>query len=177
MWNLRETTSVKPWWNLPRNLVTEQDQDGSVPENQRESKSNSAPNLYYGCRPQSYCCWGKSTKTAKECHQNHADQQLDEASPFFPRCIRLQSRSTDDSKDGAKTIVVAVATATATTWMPSKMTQRRRKKNYDVVSLKAWVRRVNCGSFIRSIANGFLLPKHHHLDLRMACQDTPGSNS
>ena len=41
MWNLRETTSVKPWWNLPRNLVTAQ--DGSVPENQRESKSNSAP--------------------------------------------------------------------------------------------------------------------------------------
>ena len=98
--------------------------------------------------------------------------------PFSPGCIRFQLRSTDDSKDGTKTIVVAVATATATTtWMPQQNDTTTKKKNYDVVSHKAWVRRVNCASFIRSIANGFLLPKHHHLDLRMACQDTPGSNS
>ena len=79
-------TSVQPWWNLPRNLLAAQ--DGSAPENQRhhetwrdlvepwrntfwqpktdlpqrtmESPKAILPrNLYYGWRPQSYCCWGK----------------------------------------------------------------------------------------------------------------------
>ena len=39
-WNLGGT-SVQPWWNLPRNLWAAQ--DGSAPENHRESESNSAP--------------------------------------------------------------------------------------------------------------------------------------
>jgi len=34
-------TLLKPWWNLPRKLLAEQ--DGSAPENSRESESNFAP--------------------------------------------------------------------------------------------------------------------------------------
>ena len=39
-WNLGETL-VEPWRNLPQNLLAAQ--DGSAPENHRESESNSAP--------------------------------------------------------------------------------------------------------------------------------------
>ena len=54
-WNIGATLA-EPWWNLPGNLLAAQ--DGSAPENNIESKSNSASKPLQW--PQSYCCWGKT---------------------------------------------------------------------------------------------------------------------